>query len=277
MGKKQRTRTLFKATMQCPHCKGDTFELVESMVVCCSCSAHVGRSEPETISIPMDDYRRVLSGGFKAICELYRIQNCHGCHDFSCGDNLLREKVKTERLTMTTLQVEHRAWAKKNFPDSPSWHPLLGIFEEIGELFSADMKENREEKIDAVGDIVIFLVHYCNRNGYDFFGCIRDTPDALEAKYDEDSSGEFDHLSRVDLPAQLVIAAGSLAHSHLKSEQGIRPDDHESKKITAVRTIMALLAWHCVYSDIHFQSAIEKTWAKVKARDWNANKENGGV
>jgi NTP pyrophosphatase (non-canonical NTP hydrolase) len=226
---KKQPRFLFKTTMQCPHCKGDSFELVENLVVCRTCSASVGCADPETITIPTDDYRRIIRGGFKAICELYRIQNCHGCHDLTCGDNLLGKKVREERLTMTALQVEHRAWAKKNFPDSPSWHPLLGIFEEIGELFSADMRENKEEKIDAVGDIVIFLVHYCNRNGYDFFGCIRDTPDALEAKYDEDSSGEFDHLCRVRLSDQLAIAAGSLAHSHLKSEQEIRPDDHESK------------------------------------------------
>lgn len=73
-------------------------------------------------------------------------------------------------------------WATNNFPDSPPYHPLLGVGEEVGELFHAHLK--REQRIrgseevhhakakDAIGDIVIYLLDYCRKMGYSFKECV---------------------------------------------------------------------------------------------------------
>lgn len=80
------------------------------------------------------------------------------------------------------LQQEHVRWANRNFPgDHPSWHPLLGIAEEVGELNHHYLKRvqnirNGEDHVngikDALGDIVIFLADFCNREGIDFQSAI---------------------------------------------------------------------------------------------------------
>ena len=89
-------------------------------------------------------------------------------------------------LTITTeilheIQKEVRIWVDKNFPDSPIHQPILGLMEELGELSHAVNK--REQKVrlnedykadvfDAVGDIVIYLMHFCNIEGIDLMSCI---------------------------------------------------------------------------------------------------------
>ena len=72
------------------------------------------------------------------------------------------------------LQGELVPWTEHNFPDAESWHALLGVQEEAGELAHAHLKavqgirtneDHRAQKIDAVADIVIFLANYCNLEG----------------------------------------------------------------------------------------------------------------
>lgn len=103
-------------------------------------------------------------------------------------------------MTIRELQEENAAWARYNFPDSCALphRPLLGIVEEVGELAEVPGYENdphitylaqaigklahsrlkREQNIrvgeqhvkaaqDAVADIAIFLVHYCETEGWD--------------------------------------------------------------------------------------------------------------
>lgn len=81
------------------------------------------------------------------------------------------------------LQTAQSVWVAHNFPNENPHSPLLGLTEEVGELAHAHLK--REQKIrgteaehqaaaaDAIGDIVIYLASYCNRNGYDLAACVR--------------------------------------------------------------------------------------------------------
>jgi len=71
---------------------------------------------------------------------------------------------------------------------------------------------------------------------------------------------------------------GELNHAHLKQEQRIRGDwsKHQDDKIDAVGDLMIYLAHYCVLCDIDLDRAIEKTWAKVRQRDWQANPVDGG-
>ena len=79
------------------------------------------------------------------------------------------------------IQEENRIWADRNFPNANIWEPLLGVSEEVGELHHAFLKhhqgirleENHLAKMeDAVGDIVIYLMDFCNRSGLDLQDCI---------------------------------------------------------------------------------------------------------
>ncbi len=85
-------------------------------------------------------------------------------------------------MTLQELQHEVRRWAYRNFPDAQPWFPLLGIMEEVGELSHAHLKKAEGVRdiepdafIDAVGDVVIFLCDYCNRNNIDMEAAVTHT------------------------------------------------------------------------------------------------------
>lgn len=96
--------------------------------------------------------------------------------------NRIKETIRILRgirdpITLGELQEEQKPWVKHNFGNRPSWYPLLGVVEELGELAHAHLKEEQgirgtkaehmEAKKDAVGDIVIFLADYCSAEGID--------------------------------------------------------------------------------------------------------------
>lgn len=80
------------------------------------------------------------------------------------------------------FKIEHEAWAKHNFPNTLPHQPLLGIGEEVGELMHAHLKgeqnirhteeEILDMKIDSIGDILVYLRHYCMLNHIDFMDCL---------------------------------------------------------------------------------------------------------
>lgn len=89
------------------------------------------------------------------------------------------------------LQEDIYAWEKKNFPKANSHQNFFGIVEEVGELAHFILKDEQgiresidkygnkvpvEEHLkDAVGDVAIFLINYCSKNGFDFSSCLLDT------------------------------------------------------------------------------------------------------
>ena len=79
--------------------------------------------------------------------------------------------------------------------------PLLGMCEEVGELESAGTPEDRE---DALGDILIFLMDYCYRAGVDLQGVYSVCPGTVRA---------------------MSVAVGRLHHIQLKRIQRIRGMD----------------------------------------------------
>lgn len=67
-------------------------------------------------------------------------------------------------------------------PDAPSDRPLFGVVEELGELAHAHLKglqgirhtpeEIADKKVDAVGDVLVYLADYCNREGIALGSCV---------------------------------------------------------------------------------------------------------
>ena len=80
-------------------------------------------------------------------------------------------------MDLVRLQQLHGEWALKNFPDSTPDHALIGMVEEVGELAHAHLKqiqkirgtyeEHRAQKADAIGDILMYLLHYATLERFD--------------------------------------------------------------------------------------------------------------
>jgi NTP pyrophosphatase (non-canonical NTP hydrolase) len=101
-------------------------------------------------------------------------------------------------LTLRQLQEEQKPWVAHNFPGGKPYRPLLGAVEEIGELCHAHLKDEqgirgdadpviraaayRRDKIDAIGDILIYLADYCTANGIDMQDALERTWTAVKQR-----------------------------------------------------------------------------------------------
>ena len=87
-------------------------------------------------------------------------------------------------MNLAKLQLDVGTWSRHNFVNQDPDDPLLGLTEELGELAHAHLKlkqgirgkpaEHIAAKQDAVGDIMIYLADYCERNGLDLEACVVD-------------------------------------------------------------------------------------------------------
>jgi NTP pyrophosphatase (non-canonical NTP hydrolase) len=87
--------------------------------------------------------------------------------------------------TFTQIQSELKVWEAEHFPNNQSYHPLLGALEELGELAHAHLKADQgirgtpEDHAlaarDAVADVVIYLMNYCNHRGWDLSEIVETT------------------------------------------------------------------------------------------------------
>lgn len=80
-------------------------------------------------------------------------------------------------VNMYQIQSEQEAWAERNFgakEERDADDPLIGIAEELGELCHAHLKnkqgirtneDHHRNKIDAIGDMLIYMLDYCNLHG----------------------------------------------------------------------------------------------------------------
>lgn len=90
------------------------------------------------------------------------------------------------------IQRAHARWQEKHFPDTTSTDVLLGVGEEVGELMHAHLKsrqgirytpaEIRAMKVDAVADVVIYLMAYCTLEGIDLSDAIEETWAKVESR-----------------------------------------------------------------------------------------------
>ena len=79
--------------------------------------------------------------------------------------------------SLRSMQEAVRRWNVHNFPLKEAHQPLLGIMEEGGELAHAHLKaeqnirgtpeEHYAAKVDAIGDLMIYVLDYCNQCGID--------------------------------------------------------------------------------------------------------------
>lgn len=90
--------------------------------------------------------------------------------------------LKPIREALNAFQGEQTEWAEYNFPDQKDYQPLLGAFEEVGEIARAHLKMEQRirgpkkihkvKKMDAVGDAIVYLANYCHQSGFKLGDCL---------------------------------------------------------------------------------------------------------
>ena len=92
---------------------------------------------------------------------------------------------------LEVLQDEQYEWSRRNFGPQDAVLPLLGVAEEVGELCHAVLKQRQGIRVnedhlamekDAIGDIVIYLMDYCNRRGYNLLELVNAAWDIVSAR-----------------------------------------------------------------------------------------------
>ena len=77
----------------------------------------------------------------------------------------------------------------------------------------------------------------------------------------------------------LIEEVGELSHAHLKYEQGIRGYNKSQFLVEAedaVGDLVIYLASYCNANNLDLETCVERTWAKVRQRDWVADPVGGG-
>lgn len=162
-----------------------------------------------------------------------------------------------------TLQQEQKPWVLKNFGDRPAWQPLLGIAEEMGELFQAFSKTTAHapEVRDALADITIYMADFCTAMNFDLQKFYED---ALE-----DDEFQLDSMA---------VYYGRLAHSFLKNAQGIRgtPLEHAMAMETAIDGLLRHMIRTAKNRRWDLKELTQEVWeGVVRKRDWTANPQTG--
>lgn len=82
--------------------------------------------------------------------------------------------------TYAALESDVIRWseARRIIPNSNPSTQLLKAVSEMGELADATIKGNREDAMDAVGDVLVCLINYCALQDFNLVDC-------LEIAYDQ--------------------------------------------------------------------------------------------
>jgi NTP pyrophosphatase (non-canonical NTP hydrolase) len=70
--------------------------------------------------------------------------------------------------------------ARKIIPNSTPETQLLKAMSELGELADATIKKDRDEVVDAVGDVMVCLVNYCALQDINLVSCMEIAYDTIK-------------------------------------------------------------------------------------------------
>lgn len=164
--------------------------------------------------------------------------------------------------SFTKLQNEQKPWVAHNFPRRQVHHPLVGMFEEYGELLIA---ETGAEIQDAVADITIFLTDFCTMNDFNL-------DQILYMNKREDISW----MDSGQALNGIAFSISKISHHYLKRDQNIRGDfkTHTDQIEIRVSQLIGFLRHFSRTCGFDFERAVEDTWRQVSKRDWKKSKED---
>lgn len=158
--------------------------------------------------------------------------------------------MTAREFTMQTLQTESNEWVIRNFAPRPSYQPVFGIVEELGELAEA---ETLDDVIDAAADVMVYSADVCN--AFEL---------SMQTVWDQA------HLQNTPFVIPPIVFAGRLSHAVLKLEQGIRGD--RAHHVRHIEAQLVLIVFHLLrVGNTHGFNLLEQTgvvWDKVRARRW---------
>ena len=169
-------------------------------------------------------------------------------------------KFDADKLNL--IKDEVNTWAQHNFPTTTAEQCLLGIFEEIGELSHAILKESqgiRKEnfhsaKKDALADITVFLLDYMNRDKMYF------NINYLDNYISQTTSNMLNNISSLSNSTRIIV-----------DDRIIYPYFIPFRCSEFVNKIVEI----CEELNINFMENLEETWNEVKKRDWIKYPFNG--
>lgn len=84
--------------------------------------------------------------------------------------------------TYAALESDVVRWseARRIIPNSTPAAQLLKAFSEMGELADATTKNNREDAMDAVGDVIVCLINYCALQDFNLVDCLEIAYDSIK-------------------------------------------------------------------------------------------------
>lgn len=90
-----------------------------------------------------------------------------------------------------------------------------------------------------------------------------------------EEAGEF---AEALTPLILSTLLGRISHAQLKTEDGIRgtEEQHAVEAQDAIADMTIFMARYCERRGWDYGQIVERTWAKVKQRDWTKDKMTGG-
>lgn len=170
------------------------------------------------------------------------------------------------------LRCEHAAWVDYNFPNAHPDEPLKGIVEEVGELMDVEIMAEgvlpdswEDDQRDAIGDIQIYLLHYCLLHDFDPYKAYGEILKSQQVIGTDPMQG-------------LVLSVGRLAHADLKLTQGIRQDENLKRaQYMATGWILTHLERYCNQAAIQMWNTIEHAWSEVRCRDWRRYPNSKGL
>lgn len=153
---------------------------------------------------------------------------------------------------LDVIQAEQKEWSERNFGKQPAHRPLLGIIEELCEF---EESGNREEMLDAIGDISIYMIDYC-----------------VKRDWSMQSIWESSKFIKISYGSTYALVRW-LAHSQLKGEQNIRggSEVHDAKLRSMLEHVVFKVSNTCQALDMSFVDVVQAVWDKVKQRNWVAN------
>ena len=180
----------------------------------------------------------------------------------------MNDKVENNRHnlqpeTLQDLQESLYDWQTYNFGEQATEITLLGICEEAGELCHAQLKleqgirgsteEHEAEIIDAIGDIMIYVLNYMSGLG--------EKISAIAARQDV----------RVTENQNLIRVSVFTVFRKVASLEG------ERTNMSGVQNIIMTLGYLSALKGWDLEAIIRRTWAKIGQRDWKQFPETGLV
>lgn len=178
------------------------------------------------------------------------------------------------------LQHDVGEWAEENFgEEQPPWWCIKGAYEELGELFHSDLKRDQgirlddedvgpEAERDAIGDVLIYLMDFSYRAGYDLSA---DGVDRDKSYVDKEEA-----LTGVIRGLNNVIFAHETRDAF--DDRRLHEDTIERSVVNGFYNVVSALEGFCECKGYDFDECVADAWhGEVKQRDWDADMNGVGV